>query len=516
MMNRRDFLKCTAAAGATVVPWRYANATRPTPGLALRLSAKPGTARVRAGAETAVLRFTAAVTHGDPAAVQACGDSYVGPVLRFRQGERVQVRFENRTGEPSIVHWHGMLVPAAMDGHPRSVIPSGHAFDYAFDIANRAGTYWYHPHPHGRTATQIYAGLAGPLLVSDAHERALGLPSGAQERVLVVQDRRLDADNRLRYGGGMMQQMMGFLGDTVLVNGQTDFLLRVTRRPHRLRFLNASNARSYKLAWSDGTPLTVIGTDGGLLERPLTRPYVMLAPAERIELWADFSHYPANHELSLQSLSFDGMPAMGGMMGGMMNGMMGGGTGMAAGTANGAPLSVCRVRVDGPPVKDTQRLPARLVPLDGYALADAVNRTRPRVIRLAMGRMRWTLNGRTFEMDAVARDEIVRAGDLEVWEFVNEGGSSMMGGMMHPMHIHGVQFQVVSREIPREFARAYGTIRDGLVDEGWKDTVLVSPGERVRILVKFADGPGLFVYHCHNLEHADGGMMRNYRVQARR
>jgi FtsP/CotA-like multicopper oxidase with cupredoxin domain len=150
--------------------------------------------------------------------------------------------------------------------------------------------------------------------------------------------------------------------------------------------------------------------------------------------------------------------------------------------------------------------------------------------------MGWTINGRTFEMESVSDDERVKLGALEVWEFVNAPGSMLMGGgagmghggphgghggmgmghaeeMAHPMHIHGVQFQVLGREIRPELAAHWQTVRAGYVDEGWKDTVLVMPGERVKLLLKYEDFTGLFPFHCHNLEHEDLGMMRNYRVE---
>ncbi|MBE9524300.1 MAG: multicopper oxidase domain-containing protein, partial [Chloroflexi bacterium] len=134
------------------------------------------------------------------------------------------------------------------------------------------------------------------------------------------------------------------------------------------------------------------------------------------------------------------------------------------------------------------------------------------------GGMGWTLNGRTFEMTYVASDEVVKLGDLEVWEFINRpgGGMGMMGGMTlpHPMHVHGLQFQVIERQIDPDFRASWETLSDGFVDEGWHDTVLVMPGERVKVLLKFDDFEGLYLYHCHNLEHEDMGMMRNYRVEA--
>lgn len=133
------------------------------------------------------------------------------------------------------------------------------------------------------------------------------------------------------------------------------------------------------------------------------------------------------------------------------------------------------------------------------------------------GTMRWTLNGRTFEMEAVAPDEIVPLGATEDWDLVNVGTTGMVGqgvGMPHPIHIHGVSFQVLEREVDPAFSTHWETLREGFVDEGWKDTVLVMPGERVRVRMTFRDHAGLFLYHCHNLEHEDAGMMRNVRVEA--
>jgi FtsP/CotA-like multicopper oxidase with cupredoxin domain len=130
---------------------------------------------------------------------------------------------------------------------------------------------------------------------------------------------------------------------------------------------------------------------------------------------------------------------------------------------------------------------------------------------MTMQQMSWFLNGRTFEMEAVAPDEVIRLGDLEVWEFANQSG---MMSMIHPMHVHNVQFQVIDRQVLPQLEEAWETVRAGYVDDGWKDTVLVMPGERVKVLLKFEDYEGLYLYHCHNLEHEDQGMMRNFRVQA--
>jgi FtsP/CotA-like multicopper oxidase with cupredoxin domain len=193
----------------------------------------------------------------------------------------------------------------------------------------------------------------------------------------------------------------------------------------------------------------------------------------------------------------------------MGGGMMGGSQALP----NGAAFPVLRLSVDRQE-KETLSLPQRLSTIDRYRLADAVNRDDPRTFRMMMRRMAWTINGRLFEMEAVADDEVVRLDSLEVWDLVNTAGGGMgMGmGLPHPIHIHGLQFQVIERQVDPGQAAAWKTVSDGYVDEGWKDVVLLMPGERARVLLKFEDFDGLFLYHCHNLEHEDMGMMRNYRV----
>jgi FtsP/CotA-like multicopper oxidase with cupredoxin domain len=467
------------------------------------------------------------------------------PVIRVRRGQRVRIDMINGLPESTIIHWHGLHVPEAMDGHPRYAVGPGERYAYDFVVDNRAGSYWFHPHPHGRTGKQVYAGLAGLFLVSDDEEAALGLPSGAQDLPLVIQDRNFDADNQFVYldgavgggetagspgqgrsmmgegmmggrmgggtmggrmmGGGMgsmMAAMMGVLGDRMLINGSLQPARTVERRAYRLRLLNASNTRSYKLAWHDGTPLSVIGNDGGLLAAPLQRDFVMLAPAERIDLWVDFGRWAAGTELTLRSLAFDGGVNMGGMMGG------------GASLADGAAFTVHRFMI-GEGAAQASTLPARLSAIPPAEPRMAVNFTRPKLFELTMGMMVWGINGASFEMLGAREFETVKLGTQEIWEFRNDGRGSMMGMVMpHSMHVHGLQFRVIGRSVSRQFAGDYDTVKAGLVDEGWKDTVLVMPGERVRILLRFADHTGLFLYHCHMLEHEDTGLMRNYRVVA--
>ena len=165
-----------------------------------------------------------------------------------------------------------------------------------------------------------------------------------------------------------------------------------------------------------------------------------------------------------------------------------------------------------------QALPERLSVIQRYRLEDTVNRAKPRTFTLMMQQKPpyWGLNGRAFEMEGVAEDEVVKLNTLEVWEFANRPSMTDASAMetAHPIHIHGLQFRVIGREVRPEKATDWQTVSAGYVDEGWKDTVLVMPGESVRLLVKFENYTGLYLYHCHNLEHEDLGMMRNYRIIA--
>lgn len=468
----------------------------PAPDVEIALKALPTQVNLFSGQPTRVWSYQGEVLRGDPAILQTLPDSYLGPILRVSQGQRVRVHFTNGLPEKSILHWHGFILPAEMDGHPRYAIQPGQTFVYEFLVINRAGTYWYHPHPDKLTGRQVYQGLAGLVLVSDEEEKALGLPAGEYDLPLVVQDRTFDGSNQLSYQyGGMMGGMPGFLGNRILVNGKPNFSLSVATRVYRLRLINGSNARVYQLAWNDGTPLTVIGTDGGLLETPVQRSSVTLAPGERVELWVDFQKYPVGAEIKLESQAFSNS-----------NGMMGG-------QPTNAPMTVLTVKV-ARQESDNLKLPPKLSSVARYHLEDAVNMSRPRTFSLSMNHMRFLLNGRTFEMGKVADNEVVPLNALEVWEFVNQSTSrGMMAGMMHPIHVHGVQFQIIERQITPQFAMNWETVRAGYVDEGWKDTVLVMPGERVKLLIKFGPYSGLFLYHCHNLEHEDAGMMRNLQVK---
>jgi len=261
---------------------------------------------------------------GPKGTITDIADSYLGPLIRLKKGQKVRINLRNKLAEPTVTHWHGLHVPANMDGHPMYVIDPGQTLVYEFEVLNRAGMNIYHPHPHEATAKQVYHGLAGALFVHDEEEAALGLPSGEFEIPIVIQDRLFDEQNQLIYARNMHDRMVGFYGDRILVNGRPNFQIDVASRAYRLRVLNGSTARIYKLGWDDGTPITVIGVDGGLLEQPEVKPYVMLAPGERLDVWADFSGRNEGSQLVMRSLPFSGvLPKMAErMMHGGMGGMM--------------------------------------------------------------------------------------------------------------------------------------------------------------------------------------------------
>ena len=440
---------------------------------------------------------------------EQAGKAYQNPILRIESGARFSASLDNALAEPTIIHWHGLHTPAAMDGHPADTIAPGKRFEYDFTVRNRGGTYWYHTHAHELTAKQAYNGLASFFLVDDADQRrlaqALELTLGVTDLPLVIQDKQFDAQGALQYRPNAHESMMGWLGDIVLANLTPNAMHSIGPRAYRLRLLNGSNARIYRLAFVKGStalPFTVVGTDGGLIERPETVSEAFLAPGERLDVLFDASQAQPGDEVFLSSLAFDAMENEG--MGGGMSGM-GGMT--SSRLPLGAAFKVLKLVVVASERK-APALPATLSQVKPIRSEGAVERK----IALSMDHMRFLINGRSFRMDEIAFD--VKRGAVEIWSISNPAI-----GMPHPMHLHGFSFQVLERlNSPPQWA---ATARFGkgraVTDLGWKDTVLVWPGETVRIAIDFAHdfaGHQTYLFHCHNLEHEDAGMMINFRVLA--
>ena len=574
--SRRRFLQNSALGAAAVtlpgMVWARNLPLKsvPTPGfhpdVEIEITAKVDYVPIFAsGQPTKVQKYVAKLLKGPEQTLKTLENNYLGPVLNLQQGQKVRVYFKNALNESSIIHWHGLHVPQSSDGHPMYTIESGEQYVYEFEVLNRAGTSLYHSHAHDLTAEQVYRGMAGLITVSDDQERKLDLPAGEYDLPLVIQDRRFDSNNQLQYVHGMHERMSGFLGDTILVNGKPNAEFHVKSRAYRFRVLNGSNSRIYKLAWEDGTPLTAIGTDACLLAKPETRPYIMLAPGERVELWLDFSGRAVGSRLVMNSLPFSG--AMPGMMDRMRHE---GGKGMMhSRLAQGAKFPIATFLVTAK-VSDSSKLPATLVPFQRLTEKDVDNAHQPLPIAISMQHMKFTLNGKTFAMDQVMEIERVALGSIKKIRIYHDhgmqgghgGGMGMMGGMKHtdkgesgehsmgmgmmkhgrqqdqheganqaggkhqgmgmggammdmahPIHLHGQQYQILRRKADKVRGDDYATVKEGFIDSGWKDTVLVMPGEEVEIVKPFQDYKGLFLYHCHNLEHEDLGMMRQFLVE---
>ena len=399
-----------------------------------------------------------------------------GPTIRARRGEQAHIRLLNHLPEPTIVHWHGVVVPADFDGHPRHAIGPGASFDYQFPIVQRAGTFWYHPHPHHRTAGQIHRGLAGFFIIGDAEEDALSLPSGAREILLLLQDRDGNAASAFSYVPTAADLSSGMLRNVPFGNGVRRPTLQVSGQRYRFRVLNASQARVYLLALDNGAPLTVIGNDGGLLPSATEVESVFLGVGERLDFLIDFAALPAGTRVMLKSLPFSLSPATDDHY------------------PQGLEMDLLElVRTAGSGATDPP-LPAVLSSVPPHGSAVAADRTF--VFRSTDQEDMHQINGRVFEMNRV--DEQIPLGQVERWLFTNDSA------IPHPVHLHGTHFQVVSRSGGRNQVFPY--------EAGWKDTVLLMPLETVEVLAQFDRYRGIFPLHCHNLQHEDMGMMLNVEV----
>jgi FtsP/CotA-like multicopper oxidase with cupredoxin domain len=425
-----------------------------------------------------------------PGSVEAwtLNGSVPSPTIRVRQGQTARIDLVNRLPEPTILHWHGLAVPYEADGHPRWAIDPGETYSYEFRVLNRPGTDWYHPHTHMRTAAQTYKGIGGFFLIEGDETEELGVPGGERDIPLLLQDKRLGGALSLEYQLGIGPDMMlGYLGDTIFGNGVVNPTVDVQRTRYRLRVLNGSSARIFDLGLSTGDRLTLIGGDGGLLGAPVPVERVMLAPAERAEIVVDFSSRRAGERIMLRSLPFQVPGMMMGMGGG--RGMMGGGGGIP----QGVEIDLLEFVVQDSPAEPSPPLAARFpdVPGRGEITADTPRRT----FAFQSMMMNHTINGRSFEMERI--DERVRMNQTEVWTFVNDSE------LPHPVHVHAGQFRLLSRTGGRGQVMPW--------EAGLKDTVLTLPGERVDLVVRFVY-PGVFLLHCHNLEHEDMGLMLNFEV----
>ncbi|MGB4777982.1 multicopper oxidase family protein [Microbacterium sp.] len=436
--------------------------------------------------ELVARRGTAQILDERETPVWGFDGTFPGPLFETRRGRAANVRLTNELPVPIVRHLHGAFTPAASDGYPLDYVlpvsgPGDHhlhpggtvhdgSFTYAHPMQQRAALLWYHDHRMDFTGPQVWAGLAGLHVHRDDEERALGLPVGDHELTLLLTDRSFAADGSFLYPAldpdlahtpGVLEPFAnGVLGDTLLVNGIHAPYHRVKQGTYRLRIANGSNAREYRLSVDPlpptGEPFVQIGTDGGLMAAPAVRRSLSLAPAERVDVVADFTGYPEGSVVRLTNLA--------------------GGDGTT---------DVIEFRVGGKDDRPRWIAPDVLSQIEVLNAADAV-RTRT----FAFARVptsdgvQFHIGHRAFDPDAIEADP--RAGETEIWEFSSD--------LAHPVHIHNAHFQVLDAGGPT----------------AWKDVVRLGPRDKKRVIVRFDSYPGTYVFHCHNLEHEDMGMMANF------
>ncbi|AXG78855.1 multicopper oxidase family protein [Streptomyces paludis] len=442
---------------------------------------------------------------------------FPGPTFVGRSGRKVLVTVRNELPVPTSTHLHGGVTPPDSDGYPTDIVipegwrhdphgqggpggpggPDGHGgqdsqgghggmkmspdawtisrqtkrYDYPLD--QEAATLWYHDHRMDFSAPQVWRGLAGFFLVRDAVEENLPLPSGDRDIPLMICDRAFEEDGSFRYPaldpsltgrpGVEDAYTQGVMGDVTLVNGAPWPELEVDAVRYRLRLLNASNARRYRLRLEPGAPMTQVAGDCGLLPRPQRLDTVTLAPAERAEMVIDFKQWKPGDTVTLVNTLEDG-----------------------------AMRNVLRFRV-ARRAKDPSHLPTRLRDLRPLSASDAVA-TRRFDFRMTAtdGGHAWTINGHPFDTERYLASP--RLGTVERWRFTSD--------FHHPVHLHLAHFQVEARNGRPPAAH----------EGGWKDTVDVRPYETVDVLARFHGYRGRYMLHCHNLEHEDMAMMANFRV----
>ncbi len=407
---------------------------------------------------------------GGPADTIGLNGSYLGPTIRLRNGDDIRAEVTNALDEMTTLHWHGLHVPAKSDGGPHSMIEPGDTWRPTWTVNQAAGTLWYHSHPHGQTAQQVYRGLAGMLLIDDPEAPDVGLPDqyGVDDIPVIVQDKSFTPDGQLvvdpEPAGG---PSTGFLGDTIVTNGKIGTYLPVTTEAVRMRLLNASNARVYNFGFSDDRAFDIVASDGGLLPQPVTSQRVQLSPGERAEIVVRLD---PGETVSLNSTP----PTLG----------TGDDARYSPGTFDVLQLRAADTLAGSPPLARTlSTLPA----------ADPASATTTRTFRV-QGR---AINGRPMQMARI--DFAVPVGTPEVWEVTNQDRQP------HNFHVHNVQFRVLSRGgQPPDPAFA-----------GLKDTVYVPPLSTVRLLVEFTqytDRNWPYMFHCHLLLHEDIGVMGQFVV----
>lgn len=382
--------------------------------------------------------------------------SYLGPTIKVSRGDNVAFDVFNQLEVASTLHWHGMKLPAVMDGGPHQMIEAGATWSPHWTIDQPSATTWYHPHVHGKTAQHVYRGLAGMFIIDDNNSKKLPSNYGVDDIPLIVQDKLFTKDGQLSEKD---DTTYGTLGNEILVNGTYDPFLKVTSSQVRFRLLNASNARSYYYGFTDDRSFKLVATDDGLLQKPVTLKRFMLSPGERAEIVVEFK---PGEKTILHSYS---------------NG----------GEIGNGDFDLLKI-VAAPKLTESAPIASQLSTLSPIKVP---KNAKVRLIKMTMDNK---INNKKMVMDRI--DEVVPAGAIEIWEIHNFGSS-------HNFHIHDATFQILDKNDKKPLA----------YESGRKDTVFIPNGSTVRLAVEFAnyaDPNHPLMYHCHLLKHEDAGMMGQF------
>jgi blue copper oxidase len=516
LSRRNMLLGGTLTGAATALEIRRVRAAPDArPSLPIPAQLKPDAAgRINLQARPGRMQFLS----GGKTATYGINGPYLGPAVRLRRGQKVAMHVANLLPEEITMHWHGLIIPGAADGGPHKIIKPRSYWDVEMAIDQPAATLWFHPHSYPTTAQLVLKGLAGLLIVDDDDTDRLNLPSswGVDDIPLIIQDRRFTPSGQFFDRFNIIAATSGYVGDVALVNGAVNPLARTGRGWLRLRILNGSNARSYTLAASDGRSLFVVASDGGLLAGPVELKQLMIHAGERFEVLVDARNGtafdivtlpvsqpimrlpPFDRALPLVTIQPDGAETAGTL---------------PTALATLPPLPSSLPPISQELVMNMFRDKQGMMPLMMAGLPKMVEsgKTDPavvaRVTNLIVTDKPLTpteqlavngVNGKPFQLTrvdfTVARDRALR------WR-ISEGSDQML----HPVHLHGCQFRILSQDgKPPEAHRA-----------GWKDVAPISAGGMSEILVRFpyaADQHAPYMAHCHILEHEDSGMMAQFTV----
>lgn len=418
---------------------------------------------------------------GDSTNTFGINGPYLGPTLIMNAGDFVQMNVTNFLGETTTMHWHGMHVAPEDDGGPHTPILDGETWSPDFTVLEEATTFWYHPHLHHNTARQVYNGAAGMILIRDDNPVAAQLPHhyGIDEFPLIIQDKSFDTTN---------QFIFTELSDTMMVNGSLGAHLEVPAQMVRFHLLNASNQRAYNLGFPPGIDMWQIGSDGGLLENPLSMNRVQITPGERAEILVDFSGIPIS---TVHLISF--ATEMGAGLSGGPNGPRG----RIGNPLDSADFEVMEFRIVQQTADPVTSLPQGSLNAYSIPLRSEADRFRKKTFTVDSTGFPFYINGTIMDMDVI--NDTVRLGDTEVWTLVNATD------VAHPWHIHDIQFHIldINGNQPPPHLR------------GRKDVIIVQPFDSISYITTFDDFANdsiPYMFHCHNLFHEDGGMMGQFIV----